>query len=147
MTRWEICRIACSATLVGAVALIQLVPVDRENPPVWTPIPAPPEVEEILRSSCFDCHSNETRWPWYGYVAPISWLISQDISEGRYALNFSEWDDYDEEEQLDLIERVSEEVLEERMPPQSYLLLHGEARLRRDEIDRLILWAQEAGFE
>jgi hypothetical protein len=147
MTRRKHLRLAASTATLALLVLIQLVPVDRENPPVQSSIPAPPEVEEILRRACFDCHSNDTRWPWYGYVAPVSWLITHDVSEGRYALNFSEWDDYDEEEQLDLIERVAEEAEEARMPPSIYLPLHEEARLSREEVDRLIHWAEEAGLE
>ncbi len=63
------------ATLGATLLAMQAVPVDRENPPVESEIPAPEEVREILERACYDCHSNQSRWPWYGYVAPASWLV------------------------------------------------------------------------
>src|SRR5450759_484008 len=82
-------------TLAGAVVValgaIQLIPVDRTNPPVQKEMPAPPDVQAILRRSCYDCHSNETVWLWYSKVAPISWLVSRDVRQGRRELNFSDW--------------------------------------------------------
>jgi hypothetical protein len=133
-------------TALGAAFLaLQLVPVDRENPPVESEIPAPAEVRELLERACYDCHSNQSRWPWYGYVAPTSWLIEYDIEEARDHMNFSTWNRYDEDEQIDMIEGVWEEVLEGEMPPFFYLPLHPAARL--DEKDRTVLreWAEEAG--
>ena len=96
---------------------MQAVPVNRENPPVESEIPAPQEVREILERACYDCHSNQSRWPWYGYIAPASWLVEYDIEEARDHMNFSEWDSYDEDEQIDMIEEAWEEVLDEEMPP------------------------------
>lgn len=73
----------------GAFVLAQLVPVPRDNPPVTGKLPAPPEVQAFLDRSCMDCHSNETRWPWYAYVASGSWLLAYDVAEGREQLNLS----------------------------------------------------------
>ena len=120
----------------------QLVPIDRENPPVETEIPAPPEVRQVLERACYDCHSNESKWPWYGYVAPASWLVAYDIEEAREHMNFSTWNRYDREEQLDLVEEVWEEVEEGEMPPFFYTPLHSHANL--DANDRAVLraWAE-----
>jgi len=133
------------AVLGAALLAMQAVPVDRENPPVESEIPAPEEVREILERACYDCHSNQSRWPWYGYVAPASWLVEYDIEEARDHMNFSVWDSYDEDEQVDMIEEAWEAVLDEEMPPFFYLPLHPSARL--NESDRAILrnWADEAG--
>ncbi len=77
------------AVLIIALVAIQLVPVDRTNPPVETEVPATVEVRSILRRACYDCHSNETVWPWYTRIAPISLLVARDVHEGREALNLS----------------------------------------------------------
>ena len=85
---------------------IQFVPVERTNPPVISDFRGPEEVKKILVRSCYDCHSNETKWPWYAKLAPGSWILAHDVSEGRFALNFSEWDDYEADEQVDLVDLV-----------------------------------------
>ena len=120
----------------------QLVPIDRENPPVETEVSAPSEVRQVLERACYDCHSNESQWPWYGYVAPASWLVAYDIEEAREHMNFSTWNRYDREEQLHLIEEVWEEVDEGEMPPFFYTPLHSHANL--DANDRAVLraWAE-----
>ncbi len=79
------------AVLIIALVAIQLVPVDRTNPPVETEVPATVEVRSILRRACYDCHSNETVWPWYSRIAPISWLVARDVREGREKVNLSTW--------------------------------------------------------
>ena len=130
-------------TGIGVVFLAsQLVPIDRENPPVETEIPAPPEVRQILERACYDCHSNESKWPWYGYVAPASWLVAYDIEEAREHMNFSTWNRYDREEQLDLVEEVWEEVEEGEMPPFFYTPLHSHANLDANDRDLLRAWSQ-----
>ena len=132
-------------TGLGAIFLaFQIVPIDRENPPVESEIPAPKAVRAVLERACFDCHSHQSRWPWYGYLAPASWLIAYDIEEARDHLNFSTWDRYDEDEQVDKIEEAWEEVEEGEMPPFFYLPRHPTARL--DEADRALLreWAENA---
>ncbi len=85
--------IAIGVILIG----IQFIPVERSNPPVTQEIDAPSNVLSILKTSCYDCHSNETEWPWYSKVAPVSFLVSADVRNGRKRVNFSEWDKYDEE--------------------------------------------------
>ena len=79
-----------------ALALgVQFVPVDRSNPPAGRRLNVDPELQAVFRRSCFDCHSNETRWPWYAHVAPISWLIARDVHKARRRLNFSHWSELD----------------------------------------------------
>src|SRR5690348_6573673 len=89
--RWE--RMA-GLVLGAGVLAAQLVRPQRTNPPVVSDVAAPPEIEAVLRRACFDCHSNETAWPWYTAVAPISWVLHRDVLEGRRRLNFSEWGEY-----------------------------------------------------
>ncbi|MDH5429724.1 MAG: heme-binding domain-containing protein, partial [Nitrospirota bacterium] len=73
---------------------IQFIPVNRTNPPMEEEIVALPDVKAILKRACYDCHSNETIWPWYSQVAPASWLLAWDVAEGREELNFSTWNRY-----------------------------------------------------
>ena len=121
-------------TLGAAAVAIQLVPVDRTNPPVTREVRWDSDgTRELARRACYDCHSNETEWPWYARVAPASWLVAEDVEEGREHLNFSVWDEPNE----DLDEIV--EVLEEgEMPLKKYTLLHPSARLTDEERQALI---------
>ena len=130
---------------LGLFLAIQLVPVERSNPPVLAEVPAPPEVREVIERACYDCHSNETRWPWYAQLAPASWLLAYDVAEAREHMNFSDWKQYDEDEQRDLVEEAWEEVEEGEMPPWFYLPLHPEARLSDADRDVLQRWAEAAG--
>ena len=99
---------------------------------------------EQLRKSCFDCHSNQVRFPWYSKLAPSSWFLADHISEGKSNLNFSEWDDYSNREKIGLLEEIKDEVESGSMPLKSYLLIHRDARLNAEEISDLLIWAGEA---
>jgi hypothetical protein len=129
--------------LAALFLAIQLVPVSRTNPPVTTEVVAPPEVRAILRGACYDCHSNETRWPWYSHVAPASWFLLDHIEEGRGDLNFSQWPLLDFEAQGEAFREVVRQLEKDEMPPKSYRLAHAEARLSDEEKATLIAWARE----
>ena len=121
--------------LLGTFLAIQLVPYGRDhtNPPVTgEPTWDAPQTRALAKQACFDCHSNETEWPAYSRVAPVSWLIQHDVSEGRSALNFSEW----QRAQKEAAEAV-EQVLEGEMPLQMYRLMHAHARLSPADRERL----------
>lgn len=147
MTRSRIRRLAATfvAIVFAVFIVIQFVPVDRTNPPVLSEIPAPAEVMSILRRSCYDCHSHETRWPWYAYVAPASWFLVDHIEDGRRDLNFSDWPVFDFEEQALALGDVRDQLTSGEMPLRSYLLLHPEARLNEAERKILLDWAA-SGF-
>ncbi|NOX38354.1 MAG: heme-binding domain-containing protein [Calditrichaeota bacterium] len=123
--------------------LIQLIPVDRSNPPVQGAIQVPEDVMTILRTSCYDCHSNETRWPWYSRIAPISWLIAEHVQDGRKHLNFSTWEQYDAKKKVHKMEDLIDVLKEGEMPLPSYLIMHSETRLTPEKTERLIQWAQQ----
>ena len=115
--------------------LIQLVPFGRQhaNPPVvQEPNWDSPQTRELVQRACFDCHSNETVWPWYSKVAPVSWLLQRDVNEGRKHLNLSEWNKV--REPYEIIEVIQEG----EMPPSIYLIMHPEARLTQTEKDAFI---------
>ena len=123
-----------------AFLLIQLVPLDRDNPPVTQDIGAPPEVAAVLRRACYDCHSNEVHWPWYAYVAPASFLVTQDVAAGRFAMNFSEWDSYDSDMQWSLVLDIVDVTEEGEMPPGVYTPLHPDAVLSEADLEILSNW-------
>lgn len=114
--------------------LIQFRPVDRSNPAVSREIHwDSPATAELARRACYDCHSNETVWPWYSYVAPVSWLIAEHVEHGRRHLNFSTWDQPNED-----ADEIVEVVEKGEMPLKQYLPLHAEARLSEEEKEALI---------
>jgi len=126
---------------------IQFVPVDKTNPPVTGEIKAPENVMQILRTSCYDCHSNESVWPWYSNVAPVSWLVVNDVNEGREHLNFSQWQSYSGEDKAEDIEEIWEDVEEGEMPSWYYLPLHPEARLSDKDKEMIKNWVESGGSE
>ena len=124
-------------TVVGFV-LIQLVPYGRNhtNPPVVKePNWDSSQTRDLAQNACFDCHSNETVWPWYSNVAPVSWLVQSDVDEGRRYLNFSEWGRGEEGEEA---EEWVEVIREGEMPLPYYLITHPEARLSASQQQELI---------
>ncbi len=127
---------------IFAFVAIQFVPVDRTNPPVETEIPASPEVRSILRRACYDCHSNETVWPWYSRLAPVSWLIERDVRVGREELNFSSWNRYTTKQQTKNLKESWDQVAEREMPPWFYRPPHPDARLSQNDIDALRIWSK-----
>lgn len=119
------------AVSLGLLALMQLVPYGRtyDNPPVVAePAWDHPRTRELAKRACFDCHSNETRWPWYAKVAPFSWVMRRDVDAARSVMNFSEW-----HRPWLLASQAGSEVIRREMPPRSYRLLHGHADLTHDE--------------
>jgi hypothetical protein len=129
------------------LAAMQLVPIDRSNPPVTAEIQASPAVMAILRRACYDCHSNETVWPGYSRIAPISWLVAFDTWEGREHLNFSTWEAYPAKRKTKLLKEVRETVEEAEMPPWIYLLNHSEAKLSGTELEILRNWTLQSRGE
>ncbi|MCS7067598.1 MAG: heme-binding domain-containing protein [Meiothermus sp.] len=124
----------------GALALVllamQLVPYGRnhQNPPVVAEPPwDSPQTRALFVRACADCHSNQTRWPWYSHLAPISWQVQRDVEEGRSKLNLSLWGRAKQE-----LDDIPEVIREGSMPPRIYLPTHPEARLSDAEQEGLI---------
>ena len=133
--------------LFGLFALMQFIRPARTNPPVdqaktiQARAPVTPEVAAILDRSCNDCHTNQTRWPWYSQIAPISWKLASDVNEGRDHMNLSDWTQYDKSEQESLMRRICREVKDDSMPLHSYLWMHGNAKLSPEDVKTLCDWA------
>ncbi len=126
--------------IIGILLLIQIIPINRTNPKVTSEIIVSPQVGEILKRSCYDCHSNESTWPWYSYIAPVSWLIVGHVKEGRGKLNFSTWDKYDVNKQRRMLDEIGEEIKNNDMPLSSYLIMHKKANLSETDKAVIIGW-------
>jgi hypothetical protein len=104
----------------------------------------PVNLKQILERSCYDCHSNLTRWPWYTNVAPVSWLVASDVNEARSDMNFSEWGTYNIADQIDYLNQINKQVKKGSMPLGKYLLLHSDAKLTDADRNLLSGWASTA---
>jgi len=129
---------------VLAVLSIQAIRIDKLNPPVQSDIQADPAIQSLLRSACYNCHSNETVWPWYSNVAPVSWLLASDVNEARSHLNFSMWGTYGSNVQSNKLAAIAEEVQSGDMPLWYYQLVHSEARLSQEDRSKISNWAESA---
>ncbi len=127
---------------VGLFIVLQLIPLNQNNPPVIQAVNAPAEIQKILKTSCFDCHSNETVWPWYSRIAPASFLITHDVNDGRKHLNFSDFSEMDAFDSTDVAEEIIEALEDGKMPLPPYLMLHPDARLSDSQVKALISWAK-----
>ena len=129
-------------TLASAFLAMQLATVSHTNPPVVSDLVAGEAVQAILRRSCYDCHSNETEWRFYAYVAPISWMITDDVEHARARLNFSEWGRYSGEKRRAKAREILEEIESAEMPPNRYALVHRGVRPDSQESELLRRWAE-----
>lgn len=123
--------LALGAVLVGIQFVPNELPNRGDRPPtdlVGTG-EVPAAIASILTTSCYDCHSVETKYPWYSHVAPSSWLVAKDIAEGRDEMNLSQWGDLTQRKKIKVLENIKDEVLEGHMPLPIYTLIHWDARL------------------
>jgi hypothetical protein len=131
-------------TVLLVLALVflisQFLRIDKQNPPIISDIPADSSVKSILKRSCYDCHSNETKWPWYSNVAPVSWLISNDVKDARKHLNFSEWGSYSLEKRSSKLDDIRDQIRQGEMPLWYYSLMHSDARIKQKEREKIISW-------
>ncbi|BAP33732.1 uncharacterized protein CHSO_4695 [Chryseobacterium sp. StRB126] len=130
-------------------ALIQFFPIDRINQPVDSKVnfvqmkQAPEKVSTLLKNACYDCHSNETVYPKYAYVAPISWSVKSHVNDGRQRLNFSVWGTYNKELKENMLDRSIEALKHKTMPLPGYIVYHDKAKLTEAERTILIQYFEE----
>jgi hypothetical protein len=135
--------------IIALVVLIQLYKPERyfteeiTSDHITKQLPVPSNVESILKRSCYDCHSNQTKWPWYSAVAPVSWFVISDVSRGRGKMNFSEWGKYSKNKQGIKLDNICDEITEGKMPLKQYLYIHKDAVLSQEEKDILCKWSKE----
>jgi hypothetical protein len=146
MKRWKIIL----GGLLGIFLAIQFIPVDL--PAVSTDNPGDilksglvtPAVANLLQTSCYSCHSNQTQYPWYSYVAPSSWLVKRDVAKGRDELNFSTWSELDQRKMLKKLDDIATEVGEGDMPMPIYTLIHTSAKLDDAQRQLIVTWTEAA---
>ena len=130
-----------------ALILIQIIRPDRTNPEFdrtkdFASVPgADTAIAALLRRACYDCHSFESSWPWYSNVAPVSWVVVDDVQEGRRHVNFSLWGKYPPSRRAQSLDDIHDQITLHNMPLPKYLLLHPEARLTQAERDSVVAWA------
>lgn len=132
--------------VLGLIIIIQFIPrhynisntIDRKD--ISEVFETPSEVNAILRNSCYDCHSNNTRYPWYNKVQPVSWYMERHIEEGKKELNFSKFGDYSSRRQKSKLKAVINQIKDGEMPLDSYTLIHRDARLSTSEKKVLYNW-------
>jgi hypothetical protein len=135
------------AAIVVAIVVIQFLGPVRSNPispaaqAVEAHLQLNPQVSSILSRSCGDCHSNNTQWPWYSHVAPVSWFVIDHVNHGRSHLNFSEWGRFSADESREMLEHICKEVKSGSMPLTSYTRIHTGAKLSQDDVGTLCDWA------
>jgi hypothetical protein len=138
-----------AGSIAAVFVLLQFTNPARTNPPappggdISATNPPPPQIAALLHAACYDCHSDETKWPWYGHVAPVSWLVVGDVNDGRERLNFSDWPHALPERAAKRLEQMSEELDYKEMPPKKYTLIHAGARLTDSQRQELIHWADQ----
>jgi hypothetical protein len=134
-----------------AFIVMQFFRIDKSVPPFeaangFLQIEKPPmDIHPLLVNACYDCHSYEATYPWYANIAPVSWFLQSHIVEGREHLNFSTWGTYSTKDQQKLLEEVSEEIQEGKMPLKSYTIIHKDAIFTTEEKALLLNWLNEKG--
>ena len=127
---------------------IQVVRPDRTPPPlapdrsIYVQAELPVEVGAIFKRACRDCHSVETQWPWYVQVAPVSWWMADHVRHAREHLNLSDWVGYDRDARRNKLTQICDQVTLEEMPLKSYLVMHGDAKLTKDDVRALCEWTK-----
>lgn len=129
--------------LAVVIVFIQFIRIDKTNPEIniskdfITINKTPDSIAVLLKTSCYDCHSYESKYPWYTNISPVSWFVKNHINEAREHLNFSEWGNYSAKDQAHAVEECAEEVEEGEMPLTSYVLMHREAKLSKEKQELL----------
>jgi hypothetical protein len=144
----KILKLILLVLVVGFIAVQFFNRPDKSTTTEVTPahitkvMTVPANVEGILKRSCYDCHSNHTTWPWYSSVAPVSWLVAEDVEHGRKKMNFSEWTKLSEAKREARLNEICEQVKSDEMPMPKYLLMHSDAKLSQADKDILCKWVE-----
>lgn len=102
----------------------------------------PDNIRTILQKSCMDCHSNQTNYPWYDRIAPVSWMVNNHIREGKKSVNLSKWGNYSKIDKITILDNICNEITKKKMPLKSYTFIHRDTRLNEEKIDSLCAWTE-----
>ena len=134
--------------LIAFVVVLQLIPsgrpelVKENKADLLANNQVPDDVAHLLKVACYDCHSNESVYLWYSYVAPVSWLVARDVRLGKEELNFSTWEDNDKMDKAKLLDNIVDEVSDGGMPMVIYPLMHPEAKLKKADRQAIVDWGE-----
>jgi hypothetical protein len=115
---------------------------DRAGAPLLLGADIPPSVLDVFAHACINCHSEKTSWPWYSHVAPVSWLVENDVKRAREHLNLSRWDGFDGAEQRALLTAIATVIENREMPLHRYLVFHPDVKLSAEDSVQVIEWTQ-----
>lgn len=138
-------------SILGSILLIQFIPtgrpevVDKNENDLLANNTVPDSVALLLKQACYDCHSNQTFYPWYAYVAPVSWLVVRDVKEGRKHLNLSDWESLSKKDKAEHLSDINDEVSMGSMPLVIYPIMHPEARLTAKQRQLIVDWTDDFG--
>ncbi len=144
----KIIKIAAVLIIAAVIAIQFINRPDKSTTSEITPahitkvMNVPSNVESILKRSCYDCHSDHTVWPWYSNVAPVSWLVSDDVVKGRKKMNFSQWSKIPASKREARLNEICEEIKSDEMPMPPYLIMHSDAKLTQADKDILCQWVE-----
>ncbi len=130
---------------LGTFILLQAIQIDIPKPPKTVDptkeIQAPKEIMSMLKTSCYDCHSYQTKMPWYGHISPMSLEVKSHIKNGRIAVNFQEWGNYDEAKKQKIYKGIAK-TINFQMPMPMYLTIHKDAKLTKKQRNQIKVWAE-----
>lgn len=132
---------------IGIMIIIQFIPAGKKNISTTTSVYSlektmnvPEEILGNLKNGCYDCHSNNTKYPWYSNIQPVTWWLKSHIEEGKEHLNFDEFGNLDTESRAEMMEEMAEVIEEHEMPMASYTWLHPEARFNDNTNNAIVTW-------
>lgn len=134
--------------LLAAFVVIQFIPSGRpaNQPEIGQDIfeinEIPAQVGTLLKDACYDCHSQAVKYPWYAYVAPVSWLVAKDVNNGREHLDFGKWGTLSKRKQIKTLGEIAEEVEDKNMPMPIYINMHPEADLSDEQRELIVNWSE-----
>lgn len=135
--------------LMVVFAGIQLIPVTHNQSDevsehdLTKKLDVPEPIQTILKKSCYDCHSNNTNYPWYNKVQPISWILENHINEGKAVLNFNDFGTYSNRKQKNKLRAIRNQIEDDKMPLHSYRFIHGKAKLSETEKNEIFQWVDQ----
>ncbi len=137
------------AFLIAFAGIQFIQPVHNKSGQVLTTdisklVSIPDSVQVVLKNACYDCHSNNTNYPWYSNIQPMGWLLANHIKEGKAVLNFSKFGNYSSRKQLSKLTGIANSIKDDNMPLSSYKWMHKKARLTKDEKTLIINWVQQS---
>ncbi|MFK5959345.1 MAG: heme-binding domain-containing protein [Lutibacter sp.] len=133
--------------ILVVIILIQFIRPEKNDSndktsDITTVMEVPDNVNQIIKTSCLDCHSNTTMYPWYSEIAPVSWYLAQHVNEGKEHLNFSEWAAYNKDQKNHILKDLKEELEDHEMPLKSYLILHKDAKMTKKQYETVLNWVK-----